>query len=206
MPVTIARFAEAFVSDDTVKSNAEIARTKLDLDELAAYPYPLENLRVWDAYATVLPGTSSGDDLGLYGGTFTSGSQLVRSYDIKGLTTTLYARGRFIVPIEYQAGETITVRFHCGMVTTVAGTSCTIDLQAYIVDGEGGIGSDLCATAAQSMNSLTYADKDFTITPNSVTPGDVFDFRIAINSVDAVNSTAVIAAIGSIDWLMDVRG
>jgi hypothetical protein len=156
---------------------------------------------------TVLPGTSAADDLGLYGGTFATGSPLVQTYDVKNAgAVTLYARFECIVPDRYVAAETFTLRIYAGMETTVASASATVDIQAYLMDGEGGIGSDLCATAAQSINSLTYANKDFTITPATLTAGAKLDVRIAVAVSDTATGTAVIASIGKISRLVDIQG
>ena len=182
-----------------------INRAYLTQDALAVYPVPFEAWYIWDSGAR-LPNTSASDDLGFYPGTWASASPIIRTYDVKTLTTTLYARASFALPPEYDAGETVTVRFHAGMITTVAGTSATIDLVLYETDGEAGIGSDLCSTAAQSINSLTFADKDFTITPTNLIAGDVLDFRVAIAVTDAATGTAVIGAIGKASFLLDIKG
>lgn len=195
------------VNDAAVASNAAIQRSKLEQNTLVAFPVPFENLRVHDAMQTVLPGTSASDDLGLYGGTFGTSQPLVRTYDVKAAgAQALYARCLIPLPAEYDAGETITLRVYAGMVTTVADTSCTIDVQAYQVDKDNSISSDLCATAAQSMNSLTFAAKDFTITPTTLSRGDLLDVRFAVAVNDAATGTAVIAAIAGIDLLCDIRG
>ena len=184
----------------------EITRAQHAQEDLASYFIPWGNWRVWDAFQTVLPGTSATDDLGLYGGTFATASPSIRTYDVKTLTTTLYARTTLWLPPEYVAGETVTLRFHAGMITTVAGTSCTIDAQCYESDKESGIGADLVTTAAQSINSLTLADKDFTVTPTTLSPGDILDLRIAISVVDAATGTAVISTVGFAALLCDIRG
>lgn len=184
-----------------------LPRSSLEQDTLAIFPVPFENFRVWDAYQTLLPGTSATDDLGLYGGTFATASQLIRTYDVKTVgATTLYARTRVIIPAEYDDGETIQFRIHCGMVTTVADTSCTIDLQAYEVDSEGGISADLITTSATTMNSLTFANKDFTVTSSGIVAGDILDVRVAIAVNDGASVGAVIAAIGAFNLLCDIRG
>jgi hypothetical protein len=184
-----------------------LARTNLAQDNLVVYPVPFEHLRVHDALQTVLPGTSATDDLGLYGGTFGTSQPLVRTYDVKTVgATSLYARAMVRLPAEYQAAETVKFRISFGMVTTVADTSCTIDVEAYRVGKANSLGSDICATAATSMNSLTFSDKDFTITAASLSPGDLLDVRFRITCTDAAGATAVIGAIGGIDLLCDVKG
>lgn len=183
-----------------------LGRDSLVQDDLKAYPIPFTDFRVHDAIQTVLPGTSASDDLGLYGGTFGSSQPLIRTYDVKTVSSSLYARALVRLPAEYVAGETVKIRLSSGMVTTVADTSCTADVEAYRVDKDNSISSDLCATSATTMNSLTFADKDFTITSGTLGPGDVLDVRIRVTVVDSATATAVIGAFASCDLLCDVKG
>lgn len=183
----------------------DITRAQIAQDALKIYPIPFEAWYVWDSGAR-LPNTSSSDDLGFYPGTFASASPSIRTFDVKGLSTTLYARTSLYLPPEYDAGETVQLQFMSGMITTVAGTSATIDAQLYESDGLSGIGSDLVTTSAISINSLTHALRTFNVTSTNLTAGDVLDLRVAIAVVDAVNATAVIGAIGSAALLLDVRG
>jgi len=163
--------------------------------------------RVWDAFHTNLPGTAATDDLALIGGTFATASPTIQAGDLKAAgATTRYARCTFQLPSCYVAGQSVTIRAHCGMVTTVADTSCTIDFQLYRSDAEGGIGSDLVSTAATSMNSLTDADKDFAVTATTLGPGDTLDIRMAITCTDAATVTAVTPQVGSVAMLLDVKG
>lgn len=194
------------VGNAQIMADADIARAKLDLDDLAPFVVPLTDFRVWDAMQTVLPGTSSADDLALAGGTFGTDSPTIQTGDVKNSTVTRYARALVRLPIEYDAGETVMLRVHAGMITTVASASATVDVQAYKSDKEAGVGSDLCTTNAQSCNSTTFADLDFVITPAGLAAGDVLDVRLAVAVTDVATGTAVIAAIGSVELLCDVRG
>lgn len=189
--------------------NPKIAKGNLILlAELQAFPIPLTDFRVWDAMQTLLPGTPSADDLGLVGGTFGTATPSIRTEDLKALGAT-NQRARFLVqlPWEYVAGETVTLRFQAGMITTVAGTSATLDCEAYKLqdDPDDAIGSDLVTTSATSINSLTFASTDFVITPTSLSPGDILDVRVTIAVNDGASGTAVIAAITSAKLLADVR-
>ena len=180
----------------------------LALAELQAFPIPLTDFRVWDALQTNLPGTPSSDDLALVGGTFGTATPSIRTEDLKAAgATNKYARFLVQLPWEYQAGETVTLRFKAGMITTVAGTSATLDVEAYKLqaDPDDAIGSDLVSTAATTMNSLTFADIDFTITPTSLSPGDILDVRVKIAINDGASGTAVIGALTSAKLLADVR-
>jgi len=183
-----------------------IARSGLAQDDNAEYVVPWASLRVFDALATNLPATSGTDDLGLYGGTFGSASPKVSTGDVKASSVTRYARFQFALPPEYVAGQSVTVRLHAGMTTTAADTSATVDVECYKSDDEAGIGSDLCTTTAADINDTTDADFDFVITPTGLTAGDVLDIRLTVAVVDSATGTAVIADIGKISVLLDIKG
>ena len=185
-----------------------IPRSHLALDNLKAFRVPLTELRVHDAMQTLLPAAGVNDDLGLVGGTFGSGTPSAQTSDLKAAgATTQYARFQCPLPAEYADGETVVLRLHAGMLTTVADGSATIDIEAYLSDDEAGVsGADLCATAAQSINSLSVADKDFTITSGALSAGDTLDVRIAVTITDTATGTEVKGILGSIDRLCDCRG
>lgn len=193
-----------------IKDTGVSAQTRASIlkqDANAIFPIMLTSLRVWDAFATVLPGTAANDDLGLVGGTFATAPPTISAGDLKAAgATTRYARFQMQLPECYDSGETITLSIMAGMVTTVADTSCTVDVQCYKIDKATGIGSDLCATAAITINSLVFAAKAFTITSSGLVAGDVFDVRIAITCTDAATGTAVTPTIAAIDLVCDIKG
>lgn len=196
------------VLNANVDANAAIARTKLAQDALKTFPIDLDRLFVWDAPATRLPGTSASDDLGFYAATYGTSVPLVRTYDVKNAgAVTLRARILVALPLEYDPGESIQFRFKAGMVTTIASASASIDVEAFKSDKGGAVsGVDLVSTAAQSINSLVFANKDFDVTATGLVPGDVLDVRITIAVSDTATATAVIAAFGSAELLLDIRG
>ncbi len=185
-----------------------IARSDLTQENLAVYLLEPESWKVFDDMDSPLPSTPATDDLGLIGGTFGSGTPSLQTEDLKTAgATTNRARRTFALPPEYVAGQTVTIRVHAGMLTTVAGTSATVDVECFKSDREAGVdGADLCSTAAQSINSLTLADKDFTITPATLAPGDLLDIRLSTAVNDAASGTAVKAIIGAVEVLLDVKG
>ena len=186
---------------------AQTRATILKQDANAIFPVPLTSLRVWDAYQTNLPGTAATDDLALVGGTFGTSPPVISAGDLKAAgATTRYARCQIQLPECYVSAETVTLSLSAGMVTTVADTACTVDVECYRIDKVGGIGADLCATAATTINSLTFGAKAFTITSTSLVAGDVLDVRIAITCTDAATGTAVTPTIGAIDLLCDIKG
>ena len=184
------------------------ARSFLAQDTLAVYPIPWTWWRIWDAYQTNLPGTSATDDLGLIGGTFATGSPSIQTSDLGGSgAVTRYARAAIPLPVEYVDAQTVLLRFSAGMVTTVADQSATLDVQAYRADREAGIGADLCATAATTINSTTLADIDFTITPATLSAGDLLDVRIAVLvDDDGDGGAGITGIIGAAELLCDIKG
>ena len=185
--------------------NNFVQRNDLKL-ETKTYPILMRDARVWDAPLSFLPTTSANDDLGFTAGTWGSSGNTIRTSDMKNLgSVTRYSRHLIALPPEYIAGESVVLRVNCGMVTTVASTAATIDAEVYETSGAT-ISADLCATAAQSMNSLTAANRNFTITATNLAPGDILDIRLAVLVNDSATATAVIAVINSIDLVLSVRG
>ena len=119
--------------------------------------------------------------------------------------TSYIARGELQIPWEYIAASTVKIRLHAGMLTTVASEACTVDLTVYKSDEDSTSTGDLCATAAQDINSLTFADFDFTITASTLSPGDLLDVLITVSADDDDDSGDMKACIGSIQLLCDVR-
>lgn len=203
---TSVRITDSLTINDTGISQQTRA-TILKQDADAIFPIRLTDLRVWDAFQTNLPGTAATDDLALIGGTFATAPPTISAGDLKNAgATTRYARFQMQLPECYDAGHTVTLAISAGMVTTVASASCTVDVECYKLDKVTGIGSDLCATAATTINSLVFGTKSFTITPSGLTAGDVFDVRIAIACNDSATVTDVTPTIASIDLKCDIKG
>lgn len=182
-------------------------RSDLTQEDNARLKIPFEAWRVWDAFGTLLPATPASDDLGLVGGTFGTNSPSIQTGDLKAAgSTTRRARVTVNLPHEYVAGQSVTIRAKCKMKTTVADTAATIDFEVYRSGDDESIGSDLCATAATTINSLTAADKDFTVTPATLMPGDTLDIRMSLLVNDAATGTAVIGLVGGVEVLIDVKG
>ncbi len=186
-----------------------IARTDLLQDNLAVYNIPLTRLVVWDTMQP-LPAAGADDDLGLVCGTFASASPTLQAddHDSEGSAQLNYARLQLWLPAEYVDGETVIIRLHAGMLTNVADQAATLDLEAFLVDEEAGIGSDICATTAigAAFNTVTMADQDFTITAATLSAGSMLDIRITTSVDDDATGAAVIAKIGSVKLLCDIRG
>jgi hypothetical protein len=187
--------------------NGQVPRAKLTQEDLLEVGVPLHTLRVWDNVASGLPATPSADDLGLSAGTFGTDSPVVQSVDC-GSSGAVSQYARVFIPIapEYVLGETLEVRLSAGMNPAVADTTATLDLEVYVGDSDGAVGTDLCSTAAQSINSLTKADKDFVIAPATIIHGDVLDCRITVAVNDSATTSGVVAEINTIQLLQDTKG
>lgn len=187
-----------------------VPRTSLTQDDLKAFPVPLIQLRVWDAPGTNLPTTSSSDDLGYYNQTFGTAVPYVGTSDLSAAgATTRYARFGFTLPPEYVTGESVQIRAHAGMITTAADVTATIDFEAYLLNrgtSSSITGSDLVTTSATSINSLTFGNKDFSLTTSALAPGAFIDVRVAIAVNDGSAGGAVIGALTNIEVLCDIQG
>lgn len=202
------------VTDEAIKNRhvaatAAIERSKLEQRVLAKCSVVPTDWRVWDALQTVLPGTPANDDLGLVTGTWgSSPPPYLGTGDLKAAgATTRRARVLANLPPDYEAGQTVTIRVYCGMITTAADTSCTVDVEAWRVDKEDGTlgAADLVTTAATTMNSTTADDRDFVVTATTLLPGDTLDIRLSIACNDAATATAVIGAVYQVEVLADLR-
>jgi hypothetical protein len=198
----------------TVDTNQALtlSGTSADLDIAAGQAIGVDFTGVLTAARGVvtvaLAPAASPDDLMLVGGTFGSASPSIRSRDLKAAgAQTLRARVTFQLPPSYIAGGSVTIRARAGMLTTVADASATIDFEAYRSNDEAGIGADLSTTTpATTINSLVLANKDFILTTSSLQPGDTLDIRMSVAVNDAASVTAVIALIGAVEVLLDVKG
>lgn len=160
-----------------------------------------KDFRVHDAIQTALPTTAADDDLALIAGTFGTDTPTIQGVDFGGTSTTAYARIQVPIPADYQPGGRLTLRANAGMLTSVADTSCTLDAQVYAADRSGAASADLCATAAQSMNSLTKADLDFTITATGRQAGDVLDIRLTVAGTDSANAAIMLPEISAVELI-----
>jgi hypothetical protein len=191
----------------TVQAGANIAYSKLAQRVLASIPLKIEDWRIHDDPRAVLPNAAGGsDDLYFDDGTWGTNAWLVKSDDSGQTSITQRAAQSIRLPFEYEDGETVTIRIPCAMQVVSDGTA-TIDVECYASDGDGTLSADLCATAAQSMNSTDWANKDFTITPTTLTASMVLFVRITVAIVDT-NTVAdhMTALISDATLLCDTRG
>lgn len=197
---------DAFIDQNAFKTDTAIPRSNLAQDTFEPYVINPQDLRVWDDFNLLLPGTAASDDLAVIEGTFGTDLPTVQTSDAKATSVTQRCRFMFKLPPEYDADESIRVRIRGGMITTVSDGTATVDVECYAGDGDGAVGSDLCTTAAQSINSLTKANFDFNITDTGLDAGDVLDIRITVAITDSATGTVVIGELSKIEVDLDIKG
>lgn len=194
--VTNAKFA----------TDAGIARSKLAQDQLAKFPISPTGFRVWDDFNSLI-GTAATDDLGITSTTYGTNGPVITAGDIMGATVTRYARALVAMPLEYDDAETVLIRIHAGMLTTIADTSCTVDVEIFESGKDGtNNNTDLVATAAKSINFLGFQDYDFTVTATDLVPGDILDMRLTVAGQDDNGVTAVTPTLGEVALVCDIKG
>ena len=200
---------DSTVTNSKVSSAAAIARSKLAQDVLAKYPIHPTDWRVWDNFTALLPQAAANDDLAVIEGTLGTDFPTVQGRDLGDAgATNERARYIFTLPPEYDAAQTVQVRLRCTYLTAVPSASGTIDVEAYESNGDGAVGSDLCATAAQNVVTAgagTFTNYDFTITATTLVAGDQLDIRITAATSDS-GTAVVIFEMTSAFVMIDIKG
>jgi hypothetical protein len=192
--------------DAAIAGNAAISHTKLAQRVLQREPVSLTSCRTWDSLAVNLPATPASDDLGVFTGTPGTDAPRLTTGDLKATTTTRRAAFEMKVPDNYDDGQTFNIQVMAGMQTTISDGTATVDLQAFKLDGGGGISADLYTGAAQSINSLAADDYVFQLTGGLLDPGDNLQCVLSITIADAATATEVIGNVYGIYRMCDTRG
>lgn len=188
-----------------LSDQADIRPSQLQQQSFQSHQVLLSDLRIWDAMNTLLT-TAASDDCGIATGTPGTDSPFVTGGDVKDATTTRKFAFELAVPPNYDDGFNARIRLRAGMRTTVASSAATIDIEAFRPNGSGGVGSDLCVTSAQSINSLTPGNFDFDLSVSTLDPGDKIICIVTISVVDSATATAVIPAVYDIRGMLHTRG
>lgn len=183
-------------------------RRLLQQEPLASYLLPWSGWTKHDEPHTRLPGAAGSDYLGLIGTSFGTSVPALSAGNLETAgATTRYARCQWQLPPEFDAGQTMLIRCHAGLVTTVSDGTATLDVEAFKADREGGkTGADLISTAAIDINETSLEDRDFTVDTTSLAPGDWIDLRLAVAVNDTATGTNVDPLIGEVAALIDIRG
>lgn len=200
------QLSEPCIDAGMMSATAGILRSQLATEAYAEYVIPLTEMRVHDAAHTVLPGTAAADDMALITGTPGTDAMTLQGVDFGGTSTDEKCLFEFVIPPEYVAGNLFKVRVRAAMLTTVSDGTATVDVECWKADGDGAVSADLCSTAATDMNSLTAANKDFTITPTTLAPGDRLQIRLSFAGSDAGNLGVMIPEIQKVSVMAYIKG
>ncbi len=90
----------------------------------------------------------------------------------------------FILPENYVAGGTVTLRAACDLVGAGTDNGSTIDFSAYLMsEVDGTVGSDLVTTMATAVTT-TGAAKDFVVTPTGLVAGNTLVIKLTSSCIE----------------------
>lgn len=201
-----ARIVPGSITAGDCSPSAGFERTQMALVTLDEFPHSIQGWKKFDSIDANLPAAATGSYLGCITGTFGTAANQLQSSDSKNTTVTQKARRQEPMPNHFVDGTaTSKYRIHAGMKTTVANGSATVDLSIYKIEDDGTVGSDLVSTSAQSINSLTDNDFDFSFDSSGLAPGDLLDIQITVAITDSATGTAVIGLVRKTTLLCNVQ-
>lgn len=146
---------------------------------------------------TVLDGTGGAGLFSLEGTVGTDGYLLGEAS--QNTTKTDKVIFEVVLPPEYTAAANLSLLVNIQRVVA-AGTSLTttIDAEVWRIADDGTAGSDLCATSAITYTNTAAADKTFTITGTTLSPGDRIVVQLTAVATEGGDAGTVKAQINSV--------
>jgi hypothetical protein len=173
-------------------------------EDAVSYPIPLTAFRWADGSIPDTTGAAGNPKLVMGG--YGSGTGIFQGEDAQAAlkTETLYFD--FAIPECYVAAQTVTVKVSCRF--NDAGTNTestkTIDCEAYEIAEDGTAGSDICATAIQTITA-SMTSYSFTITATALAAGDMI--RVFFQMKLQGDSNGVLKAeLGGATVDLDIKG
>lgn len=197
VPLTLpgaSAFLGSIAKGDLIGSGANGLAVRLT----RAQVIDLTRFRVHDAIASNLPAAAGTDDLGFVSATGATIGGL-QAGDFGGTSVTQKGTVHLRIPDDYKDGAYLALVFTAGMLTTVSDGTATLDLAAYAASAGVTAGSDINATPAQSINSLTLADHTFVITPTGLVAGQALDVVVTIAGSDTGDAGAMIPVVTALN-------
>jgi hypothetical protein len=157
-----------------------------------------------NADGTVLDAAGGDGKFSIVAGGWGSGTLLLDGEDAQNETETTRLCFEAVLPAEYVASADVTVRVRAKVDDSGGGTVATkqIDCECYALDDDGAVGSDLCATAAQTLTD-SFADCDFVVIDTDLAPGGRLMVLVETQIQETADGGTVKAVIGSIEVLAD---
>lgn len=188
-------------------STEVFTRTSLAEEALSEVPLPIADHRL-STFAGM--GVSAADDGEFHFGLASNGVLLL-SDTADNTTDTSTFRFMFTVPENYVAAGDVTLRFRTALIESGAAATdngSSIDLSCYEQGGDGTVGSDIVATAAQTYAATdTWYNKDFSLTATDIVAGDLFSCLVtgAVIENNAGAETLVLKT-APVQLLLDIKG
>jgi len=182
----------------------EKPRASLLQEDAVPYPIPLSAFRWADGLIPETTGAAGKPKLSMGG--YGSGTGIFIGEDAQAALKTETLFFDFAIPECYVASETViidvTARFNDAGTNTEA--TKTIDMQCYEIAEAGTAGSDICATAIQTLTAA-MASYSFTITDAGLAPGDLL--RVFIQcKLQGDSNGALTIEVGGATVNLDIRG
>jgi len=181
-----------------------VPRTNNVQEDSVKYPIPLTAVR-W-ADGTIPDTTGAAGNPALVMGGYGSGTGLFLGEDAQAALKTETVYFDFSIPECYVASETVQVRTTARFndAGTNSETTKTIDCETYEVAEAGTVGSDICATAIQTLTAAMAA-YTFTVTDALLAPGDLI--RVFFQAKLQGDSNGVLKVeFGGFTVLLDIKG
>ncbi len=159
-----------------------VARAGLVEDALQIYGIPVPRLQQTTGIPLAASETAGNFNVAVAANVITAQGEVTDNE-----TEVSVCQFQFVLPPEYVAGGDVKVRLPVAIVKTGAAVDngSTIDVSAYKQSDAGAVGSDICATAAQTFAAVdTWYNKDFTITATGLVAGDVLNIVVTASIID----------------------
>ena len=149
--------------------------------------------------------TADGTYMGLVGNTVGTNAAYLNGSPSNNNTRTETIRCFYSLPECWVPGESIYFRFHAhtGVVLNV---SASLDLNAYKMDGDKTIGSDLVLTVAQDCNQTAFQIETFEVDGSGLVVGDCLDLLLTASGDDTGGSANGRIEVGKTEALLDIKG
>lgn len=185
--------------------SGQVARSELVEDALQTYGIPIHRIVSVAGAALTAAETAGTFDVTIGTNTIVANGEVTDNE-----TEVSVAYFQFVLPAEYVAAGDVTIRLPVALIKTGSPTNngSTIDLEVYEQSDAGAVGSDLCATAAQTFAALdTWYTKDFTVTATGLVAGDVLNVKITSSAIDSeAGAGTIILNLAPPKVLLDVKG
>ena len=194
-------------ADDTVLTTTfmnAIQRGNQEQIALQRLAIPIDALRYSDGVIPVA--TAAAGKPGIKMGGWGAGTGYFQGENAKNTTKTEYLAFDFRLPESYDDGQDIKAGINC-RVNQDGGTISvkTVDVEVYKAADAGTVGSDICATAAQNIDT-SFAEYLFVITATGLVRGDRLRVLVKTVVTETANAGTQYMEMGPPSMYVDIKG